>query len=155
MFYNAGMQETKYDTMVAPRLEEIGEMARKGMSLHAIAKSLGIGKTSLDRYRHEHKDLANILGSLHKNKGHTNNPNGRPKTPEDVKEAFRSYTKEALEILVRIMQDENQKASDRLRAADSILDRGWGKPYQQIQLDEQREKTINVKLTDDMKEWLC
>lgn len=38
----------------------------------------------------------------------------------------REYTKDAVLTLVEIMTDPNQRAGDRVRAANSILDRGWG-----------------------------
>jgi DNA-binding transcriptional MerR regulator len=149
------MQETLYERKVAPRLKEIKKMAGAGMSLTAISKALGISETSLVRYRRKYPDLTAILPTEHvqKNRLDILSP-GRPKTPEDVKLAFRAHTKEALEVLVRIMQDEEQKASDRLKAAEAILDRGWGKPYQAIQLDEQQEKKVQVEFAPEMKEWL-
>lgn len=55
--------------------------------------------------------------------------------PEDVKAAFRGYTFEARDTLVEIMQDKEAKESARIRAAEIILERGWGKPEQAVSLE--------------------
>ena len=55
---------------------------------------------------------------------------GRPKIPEEVKEATRAACPEAVQLLVKIMRDEKQKTAYRLDAAKTLLDRGYGKPMQ-------------------------
>lgn len=67
-------------------------------------------------------------------KGHNSN-GGRPKLPEDVKQMCRELTPKAIETAKKIMLDEGARASDRLRAAEIILDRGYGKPVQAVDLD--------------------
>ena len=58
---------------------------------------------------------------------------GRPKGNEDVREAARAYTKEAIEKLAYWMrQSKDGKAS--IMAADKLLDRAWGKPSQDVKL---------------------
>lgn len=66
-------------------------------------------------------------------KGQTGNPGGRPKLPEDVKhvrELARQYTASAVAALVEVL--ESDSASGKVAAANALLDRGWGKPEQQI-----------------------
>lgn len=65
-------------------------------------------------------------------KGYCGNPSGRPKIPEEVKEAFREFTLEARNTLVEIMQDKEAKAGDRVRASEVILNRAWGTPEQSV-----------------------
>lgn len=65
-------------------------------------------------------------------KGISGNPNGRPKIPEDVKNAFRAHTMEAKNTLVEIMRDTENRAGDRVRAAEVVLNRGWGTPEHAI-----------------------
>ena len=60
--------------------------------------------------------------------GQTGNPHGRPKIPEDVKEAIRAACPEAVEILIGIMRDESEKTAYRLDAAKTLLERAYGKP---------------------------
>ena len=65
-------------------------------------------------------------------KGQSGNPGGRPKEIAEVKELARQHTPAAIEVLASIMH--NTKASDaaRVSAANALLDRGYGKPQQQI-----------------------
>ena len=58
--------------------------------------------------------------------GQSGNPGGRPKDEHRVSELARSYTAEAIETLVDLMRhgkDERVRGT----AAQSLLDRGWGK----------------------------
>ena len=66
--------------------------------------------------------------------GHTGNAGGRPKDEHKVAELARSYTLEAIETLVELMRSGK---SERIRgtAAQALLDRGWGKPKQEITTD--------------------
>jgi hypothetical protein len=74
--------------------------------------------------------------------GVSGNPGGRPKRPEtvearkvvaDVKAAARELTSDAMGALKRVMQDPKAPAAARVSAATAILDRGWGKPTQQVE----------------------
>jgi hypothetical protein len=66
-------------------------------------------------------------------KGKSGNPGGRPKLPEDVKhvrELARQYTAQAVAALVEVLDSDS--AAGKVAAANALLDRGWGKPEQQI-----------------------
>lgn len=63
-------------------------------------------------------------------KGQSGNPGGRPKIAADVREQARKHTKEALNRLVHWMRSDDPQAS--IRAATAILDRGCGKPAQEV-----------------------
>lgn len=67
-------------------------------------------------------------------KGQSGNPGGRPKTMGEVREAARAHTKEMIDVLVRIAKSGKTDQA-RALAANSILDRGWGKPVQPIDGD--------------------
>lgn len=64
-----------------------------------------------------------------------NRTGGRKQLPEELKQAFRDTGPKALEVLTRILTDETAKDSDRIRCAEIILDRGYGKPVQAVDLD--------------------
>ena len=69
-------------------------------------------------------------------KGKSGNPGGRPKrTPEEVSliEACREKTPEALETILELME---QSSNDRVRlaAAQYVIERGWGKAPERIEL---------------------
>jgi len=46
--------------------------------------------------------------------------------------AARNYTEEALKTLAEIMRNTRASSSARVRAAGEILDRGWGRPTQEL-----------------------
>jgi hypothetical protein len=64
--------------------------------------------------------------------GQSGNPGGRPKVVGEVRESARQHTIEAINTLVSIMQDQKAPPAARVLAANSILDRGYGKPAQTI-----------------------
>lgn len=65
--------------------------------------------------------------------GQSGNPTGRPKGQTELKRLARSYTMEAMMKLVNIMQNEEAPFADQRGAAVEILNRGWGKPLQQVE----------------------
>ncbi len=64
--------------------------------------------------------------------GQSGNPGGRPKEDPRLREAARQHTEAALMVLVEALTDEQTK--NRITAANSILDRAYGKPAQAVQL---------------------
>lgn len=67
-------------------------------------------------------------------KGQSGNPGGRPKLPEEINAAARAHTKKAISTLVDVVQDAKAPASARVSAAQAILDRGWGRAQQQVDI---------------------
>ncbi|WP_426313499.1 DUF5681 domain-containing protein [Methylobacterium fujisawaense] len=65
-------------------------------------------------------------------KGRSGNPKGRPPIIREVQELAREYTDEAIEQLVSIGRDEKINGSARVQAWNSVLDRGWGRPKQSV-----------------------
>jgi hypothetical protein len=66
-------------------------------------------------------------------KGQSGNPGGRPKASAPLKELARSHTEEAITTLVTIMKSSKAPAAARVNAACALLDRGFGKPLQQVE----------------------
>ena len=62
--------------------------------------------------------------------GQSGNPGGRPKNSLRLKEIARQHTDAAIETLVAALKAENENT--RVAAANSLLDRAWGKPAQAI-----------------------
>lgn len=92
------------------------------------------------------KDLAKISKNQPRGrpfpKGVSGNPGGRPKRTEDevqLIEACRAQTPEALEVVASLMRES---ANDRVRlaAAQFIIERGWGKAPERIELLDVREQ---------------
>jgi hypothetical protein len=83
--------------------------------------------------------------------GVSGNPNERPKLPEtiearrvvaDVKFAARELTPVAMDTLEKAMTDQKTPWAAKITAAIAVLDRGWGKPTQQV--------AANVSFFDQM-----
>lgn len=52
------------------------------------------------------------------------------KTPTEIASLARSHTKTALNVLSKVMSDNDAPHNARVSAATALLDRGWGKPAQ-------------------------
>jgi hypothetical protein len=63
-------------------------------------------------------------------KGQSGNPSGRAKVHVDLRDIARVHTQAAIDVLVASLSDES--GSVRLNAANSLLDRGWGRPLPAI-----------------------
>ena len=64
-----------------------------------------------------------------------NKAGGRVAMPEDMKQAFRALAPDCCRVLCQIVNDESARQADRIKAAEVILDRGFGKPVQAVDLD--------------------
>ena len=82
--------------------------------------------------------------------GRSGNPTGRPKRPAtiearrifaDVADAARECTQDAIDTLFAIMKDPKAPAAARISAATALLDRGYGRPPQGIELSTQPDLT--------------
>ena len=52
------------------------------------------------------------------------------KMAADLRSLCRAYTDTTVRIVAGIAQSEDSKQADRLRAAEMLWERGWGKPAQ-------------------------
>ena len=55
---------------------------------------------------------------------------GRPRAAHRIQELARKHTIEALDVLVQIMLNEKAPPNARVAAANTLLDRAYGKPPQ-------------------------
>ena len=67
--------------------------------------------------------------------GQSGNPGGRPRIIGEVRDLARQHTTLAVETLVHIMQHGTKDAA-RVAAAQTVLDRGWGKAVQAVEMTE-------------------
>jgi hypothetical protein len=74
-------------------------------------------------------------------KGQSGNPGGMPKGMHEVRQLARQHTKLAIERLVYWARSNNARAS--VAAATALLDRGWGKPTQTLDVDGNATFTQN------------
>jgi hypothetical protein len=75
-------------------------------------------------------------------KGQSGNPGGRPKECAEVKELAREYGPEAIAKLVELMRGEDARVAKA--AVDSLLDRGFGKPSQSVEMTAEIAATIQA-----------
>lgn len=59
------------------------------------------------------------------------------KTPTDIRSLARGHTETALRTLAAVMNSEEAPPAARVQAANSLLDRGWGKATQTIAGDSE------------------
>ena len=79
-------------------------------------------------------------------KGVSGNPSGRPKIPGDVIALAKSHTASAINALAGIVRNPKANATARVLAANSLLDRAWGKA---IQRSETRSFNVNLSQLSD------
>ena len=81
--------------------------------------------------------MANSPGNREKtgrfSKGKSGNPSGRPATPKSVKDMLKAATKEAAQLLIDTVGNPEAKLDMRIRCAETILDRVYGKASQPIE----------------------
>lgn len=65
-------------------------------------------------------------------KGQSGNPGGRPKLVGKVRELAQQKGEDALRLLIQIMENPGEPTETRIKAAEKILDRGFGRPAQAV-----------------------
>jgi hypothetical protein len=86
-------------------------------------------------------------------KGQSGNPTGLPQKPEtiekrriakDIRDLCRSHTLDAVNALIDVLNSKSSPPAARVAAANSILDRGWGK----AQIEVNATVTAYDKMSD-------
>ena len=76
------------------------------------------------------------------------------KAPTEIRSLARAHTEGALKVLAGIMNEPDAPPAARVSAATALLDRGWGKPLQQIEhgdpgeFDRMSDDEFHAKLTE-------
>jgi len=65
--------------------------------------------------------------------GQSGNPTGLSKVSKTVIEAARAHTEECIAVLAECLASTDH--ATRIRAAEALLNRGWGKPTQPVEFD--------------------
>ena len=74
------------------------------------------------------------------------------RAPTDVRSLARVHTEPAIKTLVGIMNQKKASDTARIQASNSLLDRGWGKPAQALQIrgDPDSPVIFNLRLGDGL-----
>jgi DNA-binding CsgD family transcriptional regulator len=105
-----------------PRHRVMLELAAKGYDNKEIAANLGVSAVNVNnalRQPHSQQTLANLCRD-------------RVSADEQVVQVIREKVVKAVETLAEIMEDEDSRNSDRIAAAEALLNRRYGKPNQPI-----------------------
>jgi hypothetical protein len=65
-------------------------------------------------------------------KGQSGNPGGRPSMSLELRKSVQGHAAKALEYLATVSQDKNARPEHRIKAAEILIDRGFGKAVQQV-----------------------
>lgn len=68
------------------------------------------------------------------------------KANTEIRSLARSHTKSALRVLAGIMNEKEAPHSSRVAAACALLDRGWGKPAQSVEVGGEDGGPLVVKV---------
>ena len=68
------------------------------------------------------------------------------KTPTDIRSLARQHTALAIKTLVGIASQRSASDSSRVAAATALLDRGWGKPKQELEVNQE----VTLSLADSL-----
>ena len=73
------------------------------------------------------------------------NPGGRPKVVKEVAELARQYGPQAIEKMIHLMQNAADERT-QLAAAQALLDRGYGKPQQSMEVSGKADTPLTAVL---------
>jgi len=105
-------------------VEVEAKQATEAVDEKSAGKSLTLAESSKSNLRTPHRFKA----------GEVANPAGRPKVVREIAVLAREYTTQAIETLAEIMRNKRTQSSARVRAAEILLDRGYGKAQQTVNL---------------------
>lgn len=88
-------------------------------------------------------------------KGKSGNPKGRPKKPEWAKEKFKEITPQAIETLEKVLKSRKASLTNKIKAAEIILNYSVGKPRQEVGIEAEVQNTaaVEVRFEGDIEKW--
>jgi hypothetical protein len=79
--------------------------------------------------------------------GQSGNPGGRPKALKEVIELCRDLTAKGVERMGKILADDTAPPAAQVAAFNAVMDRGWGKVSQAVELSGPDGEAIPTSLT--------
>lgn len=77
--------------------------------------------------------------------GQSGNPDGARRKSNKVAGMCRAHTEEAVKALIESLADPKNEV--RIKAAEAILNRGWGKPQEFVEVSGDEENPLSHKFT--------
>jgi len=90
--------------------------------------------------------MANPAGKGGFKSGQSGNPGGRPAVSAELRVLAREQTEVALKALTEIVQNPKAPPAARVAAANSLLDRGYGRPEASVTARVQQEMRLNFDI---------
>ena len=84
-------------------------------------------------------------------KGQTGNPGGRPATPNEVKEMLRAAVAPSIKLLIDTVNNKNARLDLRIKSAETIIDRVYGRAVQPLALDAAPTIDLSDVSIDDLR----
>jgi hypothetical protein len=87
-------------------------------------------------------------------KGQSGNPGGKAKVLVDgrtLTDLARDHTEQAVTALVNVLDDPEATHSAIVGAATALLDRGWGRPRQDVGIEMKSDETVAALLEQARK----
>lgn len=79
-------------------------------------------------------------------KGQSGNPGGQHKQSAELKALARGHTEAAVAVLAEIMNDTKAPPSARVNAVAQLLDRGYGRPLQEVSGPDGRDLLTDITI---------
>lgn len=80
--------------------------------------------------------------------GQSGNPSGRSKKSNKAAGMAREHTEAAIKVYIESLKSADEKI--RLDAATKILERGWGKPQEYVEVSGDEENPLRQKITIEL-----
>jgi hypothetical protein len=106
---------------------------------------MGLSQLSASMHQSDEGRIASKRGGLRRSSwkpGQSGNPNGRPKPDVDIAALAREHGPKCVQVVVRLLASGDEKI--RLAAAIALLDRGFGRPKQEMDINS--NSTIELHL---------
>lgn len=119
-----------------PQHEKILYLAAMGHNASRIADEMGMSLQSVSKILQSDRGQFRIAELQHHLYG------------KSIKKRFQSLASKAADVVENVLDDQNAKANIRLKAADMILDRAFGKPKQTIDQNVTNNQSIFEKIDE-------
>jgi hypothetical protein len=69
---------------------------------------------------------------------------GQRKSRTEIASLARAHTETVINVLISLVTREDVAPAARISAGLALLDRGWGKPTQKVEVDDDRPRIIEI-----------